>query len=165
MKNLHRIIALMFISLFAVSTAQAEQGAIRLSNIAMKQVITVTADGRNLVEYVEPSQVIPGDVILYTIEFENISDQPASNIVLDDPVPNNSVYREGSARGANTRIQFSIDGQSFDSAENLMVTKDGSRQLAAAADYTAIRWIYTQDLKPGEKSSVTFKTRIKKPGE
>ena len=143
----------------------AEQGSIRLSNTALKQVITVDEAGETTVDFVEPATVIPGDVILYTIEFENIGDQAASNIVIDDPVPNNSIYRDGSARGENTRIQYSIDGERFDSAENLLVEKDGRKVLASAEDYTAIRWIYTRDLLPGEKKSVSFKTRIRQPGE
>ncbi len=145
--------------------AMADQAPVKLTNTAMKQVISVNDQGKREISFVEPKTVIPGDVILYTIEFENISDQPVSNIVLTDPVPNNSVYREGSAKGDNTQIVFSVDGKQFASADMLFVTEDGKRRLATAKDYRSIRWIVETPLQPGEKRRVSFKTRIKKPGE
>jgi len=145
--------------------AVAAEGAIRLTNKAMKQVITTNDKGEREVTFVEPKTVIPGDVILYTIEFENVSNDSASNIVIDDPMPNNSYYRDGSATGKNSDIRFSVDGKNFDVAEDLFVTEAGNRRLADAKDYRSIRWIYTVPLKPGEKQSVSFKTQIKKANE
>ena len=163
MKTTKLLIALIF--MLATTHVVAEQGAIRLSNNAMKQSVVINDKGEREIRFVEPASVIPGDIILYTIEFENIGNEAASNIVIDDPIPNNSFYRSGSAKGENTRIQFTVDGNNFDVAENLFVTKDGVKALADAKDYRSIRWIYTVPLQPGEKKTVSFKTQIKKPGE
>lgn len=142
--------------------AYAEEGAIRFSNKAFKQVITKNTDGTNRYDYVEPSLVLPDDVILYEITFENISDQPVENIVINNPIANNSVYRASSATGDATDITFSVDGKNFAAADALTVKdKTGKTWQAKPEDYTAIRWTYKKALMPGEKGKVTYKTTIK----
>ena len=145
------------------ATAQADEGPIRFSNNAYKQVVKTDVNGDKQFEYVEPKLVLPGDIILYEIEFENIGSQTVSDIVVNNPLPNNSIYRNGSAQGASTLIRFSVDGKHFASAEKLTKkTADGKTVPAKAKDYTAIRWIYTRPLKPGDKAKVSYKTQIKK---
>ncbi len=166
MKTIKQSLSMLMALLLVCATGMAYADApVRISNTAMKQVIEVNDKGEREVRYVEPKTVIPGDVILYTIEFENIGDQPVSNIVLNDPVPNNSFYRDGSAKGENADILFSVDGENFAPADKLTVTENGKQRKATAKDYTVVRWVVKQPLKPGEKRSVSFKTQIRKPGE
>ena len=166
MKTTNRMYAaLLAVMMFISGAAVAEDAPVRISNTAMKQEIVVNDKGEREVRYVEPRTVIPGDVILYTIEFENIGNQDVSNIVLNDPVPNNSFYRDGSAKGENADILFSVDGENFAPADKLTVTENGKQRRATAKDYTVIRWLIKAPLKPGEKRSVSFKTQIRKPGE
>ena len=166
MKNIKQnIIKTMLISaftLFAAMNAYAEDGAIRFSNNAFKQVISKAADGSVTYDYVEPGLVLPDDVILYEIVFENISDQEVTNIVVNNPIANNSKYRDGSATGDSTEITFSVDGKNFAAADALTVKDQTGKTLKAKPeDYTAIRWVYKKALKPGEKGKVTYKTTIK----
>ena len=153
--------------LFALSAmvsinAYAEGGVIKFSNNAFKQVISKAADGSVQYDYVEPKQVLPKDVILYEIVFENISNENVTDIVINNPVANNSKYRGDSADGKSTEITFSVDGKNF-AAANALTVKDNSGKSwqAKPENYTAIRWIYKEVLKPGEKSKVTYKTSIK----
>lgn len=149
-------------SLFLSMNVSAEEGAIRFSNNAFKQVISKAADGTTQYDYVEPGLVLPDDVILYEIVFENISDQEVSNIVINNPIANNSTYRDSSATGDSTEITFSVDGKNFASADALTVKdQTGKTWKAKPEDYTAIRWVYKKALKPGEKGKVTYKTAIK----
>jgi len=142
--------------------AYAEEGAIRFSNNAFKQVVSKAADGSVQYDYVEPKLVLPDDVILYEIIFENISNQEVSNIVVNNPIANNSKYRGSSAAGDSTEITFSVDGENFAAANALTVKdKSGKSWQAKPEDYTAIRWVYKKALKPGEKARVTYKTTIK----
>jgi len=142
--------------------ANAEDGAVRFSNNAFKQVITKNSDGTVQYDYVEPKLVLPDDVILYEIIFENITQQDISNIVVNNPIANNSTYRESSASGDSTEITFSVDGKNFSAAETLTVKgATGVSVSAKPENYTAIRWVYKKTLKPGEKGKVTYKTTIK----
>lgn len=149
-------------TLLTAMNAYAEDGAIRFSNNAFKQVVSKAADGSVQYDYVEPGLVLPDDVILYEIVFENISSQDVSNIVINNPIANNSKYRGGSASGDSTEITFSVDGKNFASADALKLKdKTGKTWQAKPEDYVAIRWVYKKTLKPGEKGKVTYKTSIK----
>jgi len=160
-KNMIHTFLILVMAMMTTANANAE-GAIRFSNNAYKQVITKSADGSTKYDYVEPGLVLPEDVILYEIVFENISDKEISNIVVNNPIANNSVYRDSSATGDSTIITFSVDGESFASANALTVKdKTGKTWKAKPEDFTAIRWVYTKSLKPGEKGKVTYKTTIK----
>lgn len=162
-KSIMNFILTLVLAFISIS-ASAEDGAIRFSNNAYKQVITTDKKGDKHIDYVEPKLVLPGHVILYEIEFENISNQEVSNIVINTPIANNSKYREGSASGEATDITFSVDGKNFKKPDALTVKdKTGKSWLAKPDEYTAIRWVYRKVLKPGEKSKVTYKTEIKKP--
>jgi uncharacterized repeat protein (TIGR01451 family) len=161
-QNIFKTILISVFTLFAAMNAYAEDGAIRFSNNAFKQVISKAADGTVKYDYVEPGLVLPDDVILYEIVFENISDQEVTNIVVNNPIANNSKYRDSSATGDSTEITFSVDGKNFAAADALTVKdQTGKTWKAKPEDYTAIRWVYKKALKPGEKGKVTYKTTIK----
>ncbi len=169
MKNLKPSI-LFFVSLLTLgvfsSSASADDGVIKFTNVAMKQVVKIDAKGEKTIEYVEPKTAIPGDIIRYDIGFENISDQEVSNIVVNNPVPNNSKYRDKSAKGEDTDISFSVDGTTFAEPSRLVLKDNtGKTLLATAAQYKHIRWVYKKPLPPGAKSTVSFMTEIKKPGD
>ena len=112
---------ILFISAFTLLTAMnahAEDGAIRFSNNAFKQVITKTPDGSTEYDYVEPGLVLPDDVILYEIVFENISNQDVSNIVVNNPIANNSVYLDAASR---TMIDYGDPNYLRDHSEQAVV--------------------------------------------
>ncbi len=162
MKNFCKVALLSAFSLLTAVNAYAEEGAIRFSNNAFKQVVSKAADGSVQYDYVEPGLVLPDDVILYEVVFENISNQDVSNIVINNPISNNSKYRGSSATGDSTVITFSVDGKNFASADVLTVKdKTGKTWQAKPENYAAIRWVYKKILKPGEKGKVTYKTSIK----
>lgn len=149
-------------SLFSANTF-AEGEKITLTNKAFKQIIKKDKDGNITYDYVKPELALPGDVILYTILVENMGADLAEDIVINNPVPNNSKYRSASATGKGTKITFSIDnGETFDVPEKLIVKdKDGKESIAKAEIYTHIRWVYAEPLAPGDKKEVSFKTEIK----
>jgi uncharacterized repeat protein (TIGR01451 family) len=156
------LIILFAFSVMVSMNAYAEGGVIKFSNNAFKQVISKAADGSVQYDYVEPKQVLPKDIILYEIIFENISNENVTDIVINNPIANNSKYRSNSADGKSTEITFSVDGENFAAADALTVKdKSGKSWQAKPESYTAIRWIYKEVLKPGEKSKVTYKTSIK----
>jgi len=150
------------ISLFS-GNVFAEEGSIVLTNNVFKQVIKKDKDGNTTYDYIKPGTALPGDVMMYVITFENIGNDPAEGIVINDPVPNNSKYRMSSATGKNTTITYSIDdGKNFGNPEDLVVKdKDGKKWTAKPESYTHIRWVYNKPLEPGEKGEVSFKTKIK----
>lgn len=109
-----------------------------------------------------PSEVYPGDVLRYTIVFENASaqDVAAGSVVITNPLPAETVYLEGSAMGEDTRITYSVDGEVFGAPETLRVGEGAQARAATAADYRAIRWAYESMLPAGVSSEVSFELLI-----
>ncbi len=109
-----------------------------------------------------PESVFSGDVLRYTIVFENQSSQDvaAGSVVITNPLPEDTVYLEGSAAGLNTRISYSVDGETFADPAQLQVGQGAAARTATAADYSAIRWTYEPLLPAGDSSEVSFELLI-----
>ncbi len=162
-RNICLITVTAFSLLLLPAQAFSEEGPVKFANKVLKQVIKAGKNGEKQFSYVEPTLATPGDVMLYSITFENIGKEPVNNIVVNNPIPNNSKYRMNSATGKNTKITFSIDGgKAFGNPEDLVVKdKTGKSWVAKPEEYTHIRWVYEKSLAPGEKGEVSYKTKIK----
>ncbi len=108
------------------------------------------------------TEVLPGDVLRYTIVFQNTSSQDvaAGSVVITNPLPEDTVYVEGSAAGDRTSVTFSVDGETFAAPEALVVGEGAAARAADSADYRAIRWTYQPLLAAGETSEVSFELLI-----
>lgn len=135
--------------------------------ISMKSVaetdVEVMVNGLKTVKRAPVDKAVPGTAVIFTTTFENLGKKPASNIVINNPIPNDTEYQAGSAFGENTEITFSIDGgKNFSEAERLKVkSADGTQRIAPAKLYTHIRWSYKGALAAGAQGSVGFKSVIK----
>jgi uncharacterized repeat protein (TIGR01451 family) len=129
----------------------------------MFEVVEVQKEnGKSKLEWVKPDNIVPGDKVGYRISFENTGDQPADNIVLNNPIPENTLYVTDSARGANSKIEFSVDaGQQYAEPAQLFIEKDGKKLPAQAKDYTHVRWTLTSPLTKGESGSVQYVVQVK----
>lgn len=136
--------------------------AVEVKSVA-EQEIEVVEKGKKVVKRVPVDKAIPGSEILYTTTFRNLIDKPVGNIAITNPVPNDMVYKGGSARGANTAITYSVDGgKQYATPDKLTVkTPDGKVRPALASDYTHIRWTYRGDLGVGKSGEVSFRAAIK----
>lgn len=143
--------------------AQAADGAIKVTSLAEVDVVTVGKDGKKSVKRGPAATTVPGTEVIFSNVFENISTKTASGIVINNPVPNNTAYKGGSAMGKDTIITFSADGgKTFDEESKLTVVgADGKKRAAVAGDYTHIRWAYKGQLPPGKSGDVSFKAVIK----
>jgi uncharacterized repeat protein (TIGR01451 family) len=146
---------------FTVPAHTAEPGAIKISGIAEKETEVIDKNGNKTSKRTRVDTAVPGDEIIYTITFENISTKPASNIVITNPIPNDTTYI--SATGVNTEITFSIDGNNqYATTDKLIVTnKEGVTRLAVPSDYSHLRWAYTGELGVGKTGQVSFRAVIK----
>jgi len=146
---------------FTLPAYAADPGAIIISSIAEKEMDVVDKDGITQSKRTRVETAIPGDEIIYTTTFENISDKPAGDIVITNPIPNDTTYL--SANGANTEITFSVDGgNQYDAPDKLIVTtSEGNTRPAMTSDYTHLRWVYKGELGIGKTSEVSFRAVIK----
>lgn len=150
----------------SVTFAQRATGDVQLVNVVEKE-IEVEEKGAKVKKLVPPGKVVPGDEVIYTTTYTNNGTRPADKVVITNPVPTHTRYRDGSATGAGTRIVFSVDGgKTYGLREKLTVaTKDpGGTDIvrpATADDYTHIRWELRDAVAPGRNGFVRFRVVIK----
>lgn len=123
---------------------------------------TVMEKGKEVQKLLPATKVLPNTVLFYTNTFTNISNKAADNVKLVNPIPKDTLYKKGSAKGANSDITFSIDGGEHWAKPELLTVldNDGNAVPATEKDYTHIRWIYMKSLAPTEQQNTTFQATI-----
>lgn len=164
MRTLNLLLATTLLALlgsFSQSALSAE-GAIKVTSIAQTEVEVTGQDGKKTIKRTPVATAVPGTEVIYTTTFENAGNKAASNISINNPVPEHTEYKAGSAFGKDCEILFSVDGgKTFGHAEELKVTgADGKRRAALPREYTHIRWNYKAQLAPGKSGEVGFRAVI-----
>ena len=154
----------LFVALGSFSLgAQADDGAIKVTSIAQVEVEVLGKDGKKTLKRIPVEKAVPGTEVIYTTTFENLINKAVSNVVIDNPVPNDTEYKAGSAFGKDCEILFSVDGgKNFAKAESLKIKNaDGKERTALPKEYTNIRWTYKGQLAAGKSGEVGFRAVIK----
>ena len=143
--------------------AQAADGAIKVTSIAQVEIEVIGKDGKKTLKRIPVEKAVPGTEVIFTTTFENLIDKAAGNIVIDNPVPNDTEYKGGSAFGKDCEILFSVDGgKIFATPENLKLKgADGKERTALPREYTNIRWTYKALLAAGKSGEAGFRAVIK----
>jgi uncharacterized repeat protein (TIGR01451 family) len=136
---------------------------IELTTVVESEIVEKNAQGKEVIKRVPAAKVVPGDEVIYTTRFKYNGEDPATDIVITNPIPQFTQYRIGSASGDNTVIQYSVNnGQSFHSTDQLKVQDEtGKEKAAEAEDYTDIRWTYRGQLEKGDEGMVEFRVVLK----
>ena len=136
-------------------------------SITAEKEVTVVKSGQKSTKKIAATRIDPGDVIFYTMNYINSGDEAATSAVLDDPIPQGTVYLPGSAFGTGAEITFSIDGGKSFKKSSLLIYEvknpNGSveKRTASPEEYTHIRWIISR-INAGAKGTVGFQVKIKR---
>ena len=145
----------------AATTSAQDQGHLNVRTVVQKEEVTVNDAGETERRLVAADTVVPGDDVIYTITFTNISDETAENVVITNPISASLTYVAGSAFGPGTVIEFSVDGgQTFASADDLVVGADGGQRAAEVGDFTHVRWTMENELEAGAQGMARFRARL-----
>jgi uncharacterized repeat protein (TIGR01451 family) len=151
--------------LFALPALAADKGGIELKSTAEVDITVKNEQGVDQVIRVDAAtaNIVPGDTVIFTTHYENQGTQPATDVVVSNPLDKHMTYVADSAAGKGTRIEFSIDhGKTFAQPEQLKVkTVEGKERLATATEYTSIRWTILGELGSGAKGLVSYKAKVK----
>lgn len=160
MKNVLGIVAIS--GLFAVSAAIADDaGKLSVQTVVQKEELVSNGDGSKSTQLVAVESVVPGEEVIYTVTYTNISAEATDNIVISNPIPEQLTYVHGSAFGPGTEISFSVDGgKTFASPEQLAVNEDGIERAATPEDFTNIRWVVQASLAAGDRGFARFRARL-----
>jgi uncharacterized repeat protein (TIGR01451 family) len=160
------LLAVLALALLMPAGAWSQQkGAIELKTTAEVEVVEKNQQGEKTVTRVDVAKAIktPGDTVVFTTVYSNTGAKPATDIVINNPVPEHMSYLDKSAEGGNTRIDFSADnGKTFGAPDKLKIKNaNGTVRPALGKDYTHIRWTVISPLASGGTGTVSYKARIK----
>ena len=164
-RSIRYIVVASLSSLLAGHAYVARAQTVELVTKAEKE-IEVIEKGVKLKKLAPPQKTVPGDEVLFTVTYTNKTAKPAEKVMVTNPVPKHTRYKDGSAVVDGTDLTFSVDGgKNFATPDKLTMSikdkagKDTAR-AAAAADYTHIRWVLKQNVAPGQAGSVRFRAVI-----
>jgi uncharacterized repeat protein (TIGR01451 family) len=159
MKILSSLIASVLLSTVAVHAV----AAVELKSEAFREVEIKDKDGK-VEKKLEPLvRAIPGQQVIYVLTYKNSGKQPASDVIVSNPIPKELTYIAGSETGNGTNFDVSVDsGKVYASLSKLTIKKaDGTLRPATAADVTNLRWKVITPLKAGASGSVSYRTVLK----
>ncbi len=147
------------LALIATQVSAQDKGCILLKTVAEIEQVTTDERGEQSTRLVPVEKIVPGNEVIYTVSATNICDQAAEKVVIDNPVPQHMDYVGGTAIGPGTDVSFSIDGGfNFGKPETLKVAgADGAQRQAEPREYTNIRWVMRNPLKPGAVAFARFR--------
>ena len=154
--------SLLVVLVATLSSALASAApVIELDILAEKEQVETSPEGQETRRRVPAADAAPGEVIFYTLRYNNSGDEAARNVRIDNPVPEGTEYQANSAWGDNSEILFSIDGgTTYKGPANLTyeTTNNQGRseqRRAQPEQYNAVRWIVTE-IPAGQQGSVGF---------
>ena len=154
--------AMLAATMFVLPAYAQQTGSLNVTTTVQKQVVTVNDAGESETQLVAATTVVPGETVVYTITFQNIGDEAASNVVITNPIAETLTYVDGSAFGPGTEIRFSTDGgQSFAAANELNVEDGGELRPAGPEDFTHVQWVMQNELAVGAQGIARFMAVLK----
>jgi uncharacterized repeat protein (TIGR01451 family) len=160
---MNRAIQILILGVFALgaTAALAQQGKVQLQTAVAKEQRTVDDTGETSIELVAADEVVPGDVVIYTVTYKNVSDESVENITVTNPIPPQLTYVPDSSFSPGADVQYSADGGATWGELSELVVADGDAERAATAeDLTHIRWRLSGELEPGNQGFARFRARL-----
>lgn len=142
----------------AGTSAAAQDKPMALSS-DVQLVKPIEADGQTSGEQlVEPTGVVPGDTLVFTINYTNQGAETATDFVLVNPVHKDTIVSADSA--ASTEV--SVDGgASYGFLADLTVADEqGETRAATNGDVTHLRWVIAS-VEPSQAGSVSFRAEVR----
>ncbi len=149
--------------IYAQEAPAQKTGALDVQTVVQKVQTTSDTAGQSKTELIPVETALPGDEVVYTVTFKNIGEEPADNIRITNPIPEQMRYVAGTAFGPGTEIVYSIDGGSSyaEPAALIVKTDAGVERPAQVDDYTHIRWALNTPLEVGEQSFARFRAVVR----
>jgi len=153
---------MIIVTVLVLFLAGAASASVELNTVAMAEITTTNEAGQEVTSLVPAGKVVPGDEVIYTIHFVNRGTEPASDVVITNPIPGHMVFTKVEDSPSTASVSMSADGGShYDSPRNLTVTDaKGQPRPAKASDFTHVRWVFQDSLEPGAEGNVSFRAQL-----
>jgi uncharacterized repeat protein (TIGR01451 family) len=131
--------------------------AIQMSSVAFEEVVVV---GKKDTTLKPLEKAIPGMVVTYVNTIKNTSNEAATNLVVVNPVPNDTIYVASTEETNGALMEYSVDGKEFNQAEKVFVNENGIKRVADSREYTHIKWTIAK-LASNSEFKIKFQSKIK----
>ncbi|MEM8594399.1 MAG: hypothetical protein AAGF06_06245 [Pseudomonadota bacterium] len=149
--------------MFSSQLVLAKAGAINLKMNTFKEVVVKDKQNKPKVKLEKIDSAVPGDNILYLVEYKNVSKQTVdAGAAINNPVPKNTLYVPNSAYCDDCTITFSINGKAYAPIKALRVTSaNGKKRPATHKDIKYVRWTLNNPITPKASGALGYKVQIK----
>lgn len=113
----------------------------------------VTENGKEKLVLAEPKVVLPGNRLLFTTAYRNVSAKPVEQFVVTNPVPSAVMLTDQSAASLIVSVN---GGKTWGRlAAQTLTDAKGLKRPAQASDITHVRWILAL-LAPGANGTLSY---------
>jgi uncharacterized repeat protein (TIGR01451 family) len=150
-------------------TAQTKP-QVQLVLAAEKKVIQRDQKGKEQVTWLALGSgkaiVQSGDTVRYTVTGKNISDQPAANLAITEPMPKGTVYvLNSNSADSEAKATYSMDGaKNFVEKPMIQVALPNGKvesKPAPAEAYTNVRWNFRKTLAPKTAVKAVYEVKVR----
>jgi uncharacterized repeat protein (TIGR01451 family) len=141
--------------------SQLTQPAVAQTATTQKPIVLKLSQAKKVADkqgfkLVPVTKAQPGDVIVYNIAANNISDKAINKLVINQPIRRGTTYVLNSATPIKGAIlTFSIDGgKSYTDRPTI------DKKPAPATSYTNVRWAFAT-VSPKSQSTVSYEVRVR----
>ncbi len=149
--------------LCAASTLATAADKLALSNAVFQEIEVTDSDGKKEIKRVPAATVLPGSELIYIITYKNTGDKPAEDVVVNNPLAKEFLYKDQSAKGENATVSVSVDGGKHygDLAKLRIPTTEGASRPAQVTDITDLQFKLSKKILPNEEGTVSFRVVLK----
>ena len=132
---------------------------VALDNHVFIERVSTDTEGKQRILLEEPKVVVPGDRLVFVLNYRNAGAQPADKFVVTNPMPSAVSF----ADAGDTRPFVSVDGgKQWGLLSDLSVPMtDGTHRAAQPADVTHIRWAFQNPIPVGGTGKLMFRGIVK----
>lgn len=150
-------ILLALLAIFAPITAFASSNVTLSSSVFVERIVADGA-GRSRTVLEEPKTVMPGDKLVFILDYRNDGQRAATDFIVTNPVPS-AVAFQGGAESA----EVSIDGgKNWGALIALKVREPGGNwRSARLEDVTHLRWVMKHPIPAGGFGKLSFRGMVR----
>jgi uncharacterized repeat protein (TIGR01451 family) len=145
------------LALFALMMPLAAHAAndVSLTSSVFVEKSVPQTDGKTRLVLEEPKVVVPGDRLVFVLNYRNLGGKPATDFVVTNPMPGAVAYQGTGDAGAIVSVD---GGKSWGAMASLKVRKaDGSVRAAYPEDVTHVRWAMKSPIPVGAAGKLSFR--------
>jgi uncharacterized repeat protein (TIGR01451 family) len=147
----------LLLALFALMMPLAAHAAndVSLTSSVFVEKSVPQTDGKTRLVLEEPKVVVPGDRLVFVLNYRNLGGKPATDFVVTNPMPGAVAYQGTGDAGAIVSVD---GGKSWGAMASLKVRKaDGSVRAAYPEDVTHVRWAMKSPIPVGAAGKLSFR--------